>query len=212
MAQIRFEAQDTLFFRDGRPFNQGEGTAATINSRFPPSPQTLVGSVRAAWARKMGWPGTGRWKESLLAGLGGDDEELTGISFSGPFLLKDDKPVFPAPALLIGKVDDDEKKPDSVLRLHPSPKSFACDLGPAVRLPVPEVIDKVEGRKLLQGWWMTQVGLTKLLAGGIPAKGDLLHEGCLWRKEARTGIQLNRERRTRKALYIQPAISGSAIR
>ncbi len=50
MEKLIFEPLDTLFFRDGRPFNQGEGNGG-VESLFPPSPTTLVGAARVALAR-----------------------------------------------------------------------------------------------------------------------------------------------------------------
>jgi CRISPR-associated protein Cmr3 len=42
----RFTPLDTLFFRDGRPFNAGE--TVWLESLFPPSGRTLQGVIRSA--------------------------------------------------------------------------------------------------------------------------------------------------------------------
>ena len=53
------------FFRDGRPYNQGESTLADIKSLFPPFAVTAVGAIRASFARDLardqGWNGKGDW-------------------------------------------------------------------------------------------------------------------------------------------------------
>ncbi len=208
MATIFFEAQDTLFFRDGRPFNQGEGAIAAIPGRFPPSSHTLVGAVRALWARQLGWTGSGRWEEDICSALG-SGKDLGPLSFLGPFLLKEDKPLFPAPALLLGKMPKEDEKsegkkppPTDIVRLRPS-SLMHCDLGKKVLLPTPEKEDAVEGRKLLTGWWLTRSGLETVLSGSVPNDNDFHHESSLWKPETRTGVQINEESGTAEegALY-----------
>ncbi len=190
MKEIIFEPLDTLFFRNGRPFNQGEGTAG-VESLFPPSPLTLVGAARAAWAKNKGWDGRSKWSDSIRGQLGGDGEELTGLQFKGPVLYRENEPLFPAPALLLGKVAGMDQ-PEKVVRLRPDDSKLNSDLGP-VQFPVPEVdsTDLVEGRKLLAGWWLTQSGLKKVLAGSVPAPNDFVHQKQLWSMEPKVGNQID---------------------
>jgi len=195
MDTLIFEPQDTLFFRDGRPFNQGEGNGG-VESQFPPSPLTLVGAARAAWARAMGWPGRGQWTDEIRAKLGGDDDELEKLQFSGPLLFKGDEPVFPTPACLIGKMDD--ATPSDVVRLKPSSGTMRCDMGNAILLPAPDVRkdDALEGRKLLSGWWITQEGMQQVLYGQTPEVEDWIHQSDLWRLEPKVGIAIDRDKGT----------------
>lgn len=44
---INIQALDTLFFKDGKPFNKGDDTWA--NGIFPPSPSVIYGSLRSAY-------------------------------------------------------------------------------------------------------------------------------------------------------------------
>jgi CRISPR-associated protein Cmr3 len=44
---IEIEANDTLFFRDGKPFTMGEDVLASGN--FPPSPSVIYGALRAIY-------------------------------------------------------------------------------------------------------------------------------------------------------------------
>ena len=61
MNVVYFDPLDTLFFRDGRPYHQGELSQAGVASLFPPFPSTLVGAIRAACARALGWT-SGNWE------------------------------------------------------------------------------------------------------------------------------------------------------
>jgi CRISPR-associated protein Cmr3 len=193
MAQVIFDPLDTLFFRDGRPFNKGEGTAVIIKSRFPPSPQTLVGSVRASWARMLGWSGHYKWSNEIEAKLGGNGLKLDGLSFYGPILLKNREPVFPVPAMTLGKISDQQNKPMAIQRLRPSERTFCCDFGQEIHLPVPSIDDDVQGRKQLQGWWLNCAGFQKILVGSNPGVTDFISQDSLWQYETRTGIERNKE-------------------
>ena len=171
MTVIRFEPLDTLFFRDGRPYNQKEQNQAGVNSQFPPAPSTLVGAVRAACARTMGWE-QGAWSGEISEQLG-DGDNLGPVHFRGPVLLRDGEGVFPAPANLLAKLT-----PGSVPKhptiLTPTDIGTACDLGTDARLP--SANDATEGTKLLgeQGWWLTSRGLEMLLEGISPDPACLI--------------------------------------
>ncbi|MEW6637748.1 MAG: type III-B CRISPR module-associated Cmr3 family protein, partial [Actinomycetota bacterium] len=52
MNYYRLEPLDTLFFGDGSPFNAGETGQMEVEGTFPPSPTTVVGALRAAFARE----------------------------------------------------------------------------------------------------------------------------------------------------------------
>lgn len=192
MEKLIFEPLDTLFFRDGRPFNQGEGNGG-VESLFPPSPTTLVGAARVALARQLGWPGRGKWIDTIQTDLGGDDDQLEGLRFSGPLLEKDGETLFPVPASLAGVLNE-ENQPASMARLEPG-DPLHCDMGEHVRIPTLAVPadDKTEGRKPLSGWWLTRCGLQKVLEGGVPSARDLIHPSQLWVSEAKVGNAIDGE-------------------
>lgn len=178
---VLFEPLDSLFFRDARPYRQGEGQAG-VKSRFPPSPTTLVGALRAACARALGWDGHGPWGDSLKPVLG-DGLDLGPLDFRGPLLWRDNALLFPAPASLLtagGEV---------AARLIPSPRPFACDLG-EVRLPLPDRATGDHPRPLANAW-LDAVGLSAVLAGGLPPPGSVHRADSLWRHEGRVGISRN---------------------
>lgn len=195
MEKLLFEPLDTLFFRDGQPFNRGEGNSG-LSSLFPPSPLTMVGAARAAWARDHGWQGKGKWDSAIEARLGGNRAELNGLGFIGPLLEKNGQLVFPAPASLIG-LNRGNEQPDCIARLKPGP-AIHCDLGDAVRLPQPDLseTDTTRGRKPLHDWWLTSQGLEQLLDGKIPAKRHFIHQTGVWVDEPRVGNEINKTQGT----------------
>ena len=56
---------DAWFFRDGRPYNQGESGQTDVRSLFPPFAPTVVGTLRAALAVGQGWNGRESWANEL---------------------------------------------------------------------------------------------------------------------------------------------------
>ena len=187
MTVIRFDPLDTLFFRDGRPYNQGEQNQAGVGSMFPPAPSTLVGAVRAACAQVMGWE-RGDWSEDVRARLG-DGSDLGPLSFRGPVVVRNGESLFPAPAHLIGgPAHDGMSAPESPTLLAPGTVGAAFDLGQGAQLPVTE--DAPEGSKLLgeQGWWITARELAAVLRSRPPDAASLVHRRDLWQSEPRVGI------------------------
>ena len=51
--KIRIKSLDTLFFRDGKPFNRGDDTWA--NGIFPPPPSVIYGALRSAFLSQKGF-------------------------------------------------------------------------------------------------------------------------------------------------------------
>ena len=226
MTIVRFDTLDSLFFRDGSPYQQGETNQSGTASMFPPSPPTLVGAIRAACARALGWK-DGDWSknEEIRTQLG-NGEDLGKLHFRGPFLVRCKSPsneakgegkktetLFPAPANLMGKIEKPDDKPgnendkptvESLTWLSPSPNALDCDFGSA-RLPAVVVNPRPEGAKLLyeKGWWITEKGLEQVLKGNRPEEKDLVHQSQLWSKESRIGIARSDDSRTTKegAMY-----------
>lgn len=198
MNVVYFDPVDTLFFRDGRPYHQGELGQAGVASLFPPNPTTLVGAVRAACARAMGWTG-GNWSAHIRRRLG-DRADLGPLRFRGPVVMRRSDSgqgasecLFPAPANLIGSPAQNDL-PELAL-LAPGPE-IACDIGSNVRLPT--TVDAPEGAKLLResGWWITAEGLHVVLRNSPPVATSLVHRRDLWASEPRVGIVRNETTRT----------------
>lgn len=172
-AWYRFEAADVLFFRDGRPFNQGDPAQMAITSLFPPHPTTAVGALRAALARELGWSGRGRWGKDasgkdITETLGdGPDLKQAGLQFRGPYLVHGVAgPLFAAPALLVRESTGARR----LCRLGPG-IGRDCDLGTSVRLAEPKGADgKV---KPVTGAWLTREGMRRVLNGGVPTRPEI---------------------------------------
>ncbi len=196
MIGIQMEPIDTLFFRDGTPFSAGSASQEDVGGLFPPHPASMAGALRAAIARLNGWTGNGRWPQQLNDTLGDGPNDLGQISLTGPFLLRDGQPLFPAPRHLLGSSEGGVWRPRTILRPG-SP--IACDLGDEVVLPeVPphgggvEVADLKAG----DGWWLTRLGLEAVLRGEVPPSTEVMPSRDLWREERRIGLERNDASRT----------------
>lgn len=164
----RFTPLDTLFFRDGRPFNAGE--TVWLNSQFPPSGRTLQGAIRTAIVEhsSMDWASyyaackpENAGSNDLVKAIG-NAENLGQMQLSGPFLLRDDEWLLPAPLDLFHT----EQKGYGLLA--PSAQAVECDLG-KVRLPQ----GAGKGLKTQEGKYVTGAVTAQLLAGQtetLPAK------------------------------------------
>lgn len=172
MTLLTFTPLDTLFFRDGRPYNKDESNAQVV-SQFPPFAPTLIGAARAAFARKLGWPETD-WDTHVKPHFGGG-EDLLPVSFSGPYLLRKGRPVFPAPALLVRGTDG------TCIRLRPG-STRNSDFGETVRLPEPPT---ATGKYEAAFGWLTLKGMSHVLGGGLPKA--VLKQDRLFRHERRVG-------------------------
>ena len=225
MTLVRFDPLDSLFFRDGSPYQKEETNQSGTASMFPPSPPTLVGAIRAACARALGWKDGSNWsKNKEIREQLGNDEDLGPLHFRGPFLVRrkspsnktvDDKTelLFPAPANLMGKIEKPDDKPgnendkptvESLTWLSPSSIALHSDIGSA-HLPAVVANPRSEGAKLLyeKGWWVTAEGLEQVLQNQPPNKEHLVHQSQLWSKQPRFGIARSEDSRTTKegAMY-----------
>lgn len=226
-AWYHFEAADVLFFRDGRPFNQGDPAQMAIRSLFPPHPTTAVGALRAALARGLGWGGAGPWGKDITGKyitetLGnGPDLKQAGLQFRGPYLVHGlAGPLFPAPAILVREVSGERR----LRRLGPGAARM-CDLrdDEHVRLAAP--VDAKGKVKPVGGAWLTTEGMQRVLNGGVPARTEIYLagededdvEGCLFAREVRIGLARNARTRTAEqgALYtagfIRPQAAGEGV-
>ena len=200
MEVVYFDPVDTLFFRDGRPYHRGELSQAGVASLFPPYPATLVGAIRAACARAMGWTG-GNWNPRIRSRLG-DRGNLGPLRFRGPVVVRSasgegtTECMYPAPANLIGSPARNHAAPEKLALLTPGPATTECDLGSNVRLPTAAAAP--DGAKLLResGWWITAAGLHAVLRNDPPSAGDLVHRRQLWALEPRVGIVRSETTRT----------------
>jgi CRISPR-associated protein Cmr3 len=209
MRWFSIEPLDSLFFREGRPFNQGEGGGLRVEGLFPPTATTVVGALRAALAqgddatkaRGGAWV-DGPWDQPLKAELGNfADLKYTrtkSLNFRGPYLVRNHKLYFPAPAHLQGFFEGEDLR--RVVYLLPG-ESYQTDRG-KLRLPTPE--EKPEPGhepKELDAYWISQEGMQKVLEGWNVCPEDLVHRAEFWKSENRVGIQLTGKNTDENALY-----------
>ncbi len=170
MISYKLKPFDTLFFRDGSPFNLGETGQMEVEGTFPPSPTTVVGAMRAALAQAKGWDISQDWSDNTdLYKMLGSHQTLGEFNFQGPYILRDQELLFPAPLLLLGRAPAKKGEAWSGLtRLKPSSpeKTLQCDIGEKVRFPEPE--STVKGLKSLEKCWLTSTEMSKLLKGDTP--------------------------------------------
>lgn len=205
MKHVKLTPLDTLFFRDGSPFSAGETGQMEVRGVFPPSPTTVVGALRAAFARDLGWQG-GAWEPGIIDKLG-DGDDLGPLSFAGPYLLRDKKPLFPAPLHLLyakDKPKDGQEAKEYLTWLTPGAE-LQTDVGTAKLPKVVKVKDdegkEVTGFKPLEDAYLTFEGWEKVLSGETPEPKSIIKD--LWRSESRVGIHRDDASRTTKedALY-----------
>lgn len=194
---------DAWFFRDGHQSNRDEDQS-DLQSLFPPHSQTVVGAIRAAIAREMGWPGHGDWERNIKAVLGDGFHDLGRFRFVGPLLAIKDSPLFPLPMHVCGRKLPGEEYPQFEAKdwLLPSSNPICCDANPdkGIHLPVLAGTSDIEkGEKPFahsDEFLITIDGMSKVLQGQLPAKDDCIHRDRLYAYEARVGIQRDPETRT----------------
>ncbi len=190
------EPLDTLFLRNGQPFNRGEGGGIQVEGSFPPSPTTLVGALRAAMARAQGWGGHGPWPPEVR-GLG-NGADLGGLRFGPPVLEKDGEVYFPAPAHLM-PVKQRHKLEGTVRFLTPGAQ-LHTDRG-ELRLPVAPQLTPDEKALEPGDYFVSASSLQALLEGRTIKWGELVHRRAFWVTEPRVGIQRTNRVTQENALY-----------
>jgi CRISPR-associated protein Cmr3 len=184
-----FEPLDTLFIRDGTPFNAGEGGKRGLISLFPPPVTTCQGAIRTALAYGQGWTPKhpDRWPEEL-----GKPDNIGDLELRGPFMRRGGEFLYPAPLIVLEK-----KECENIIfhRLYPLVRA-RCDLNPEQDVLLSGLKEGVSGAKLLTEYWFSKKGIEKVLAGGLPDPTDIYKSDELWNKESRVGITLDRKTRT----------------
>lgn len=193
----RFGALDTWFFREARPFDIPGSPELT--SHFPPPAPTVAGAIKTLIGRQTGID----WRGFKPKGEGEPDDgrysPLGKLRLRGPFLWRDDGPLFPAPLFLLAKKKKTEaetaadKQPGILLSRLRIGGPVETDLG-IVRLPELPTSgndDADKGYKPLENAWLTAAGLEAALNGDLPKPGDVFQADQLFDHEPRLGIGRN---------------------
>jgi len=207
--QWSFRLLDTCFFRDGLPYNKGEGGYSQVQSVFPPAITTLQGAIRTRLAAERGWQpgGTEEWPAAL-----GGREDPGILQFRGPYIALDDKELlFPMPYQVVIKKEmslgQGEESNYTLRRLLPG-QEVSCDLGEKVRLPQPA--ESLPGAGSPEGFYITGTGLAAILQGNLPGGGQIKFKSELWVEEPHIGLERRNDSRTAletmlyRAVHIRP--------
>jgi CRISPR-associated protein Cmr3 len=174
---ITFEPLDSLFFREAKPFNAGEG--GFLDSQFPPPAQTLSGAIRGAMGDAIGIDWRDKAKVKHLVGESGDDP--SPLSFTGPYVFKAQQRLFPVPLCLLHKTTETKWQ-----YLRPSETEFETDAGKR-RLPQPK--GNLEGAKQVESGWLELGQMQEVLNGKLPS--SYIAAEKVFVREARAGIGRN---------------------
>ncbi len=197
---LRFTALDTLFFRESRPFEAIGGSE--LVSLFPPPPRTVAGAIRTAIGDSLDadWHAFHRDHTGYTVGgfklfdLIGYNDDLGRLRIKGVWLSSKGERLYPAPLYLLQK--------DAELARLLIDDAEQTNLG---RVRLPRIPKGREGFKPLEKVWLTQTGLKKTLAGGLPGLDDIQCKENLYAEEPRLGIARNNNSRTvKKGLLYQP--------
>jgi CRISPR-associated protein Cmr3 len=198
------QPNDVWMFRDARPFTAGVDYAA--RSIFPPTPQTMQGIVRSTaleqrgvtwqrgWAQRLGQP-------DLLAQLGfdasGSPAQVGNLTIVGPRLAwrkRNGEIVTFNPLPL-----DLSKSENGINQFAPRNQSVISD-APKGWLPLARKAsgdgNNVPGKAADGSFWLNDQGMRAWAQGSVPRADDLFLENELFTYEERTGLALDRTRRT----------------
>lgn len=196
----KFEALDTLFFRDSHPMNVGE--TVWLQSQFPPTGRTLQGAVRTAVLNHLGVnfydflndPEQQQLREEI-----GNGDSFGRLELTGPILMKEGTLLFPVPFDLMRKNINDGKDQFSLLR--PADTATFSDLG---RIRFPILPEGEFGFKPVTGVFVDREGLETLLKGQVDANlashlfllcsGDRKDE-ALTHREPKIGLARDNQKR-----------------
>ena len=218
--RIFIEPTEPLLFRTGRPFNAGENNFA--ETLFPPTPETLQGSLRAMIAIQWGKAQTDKtrtiseiFNEDAVVKLIGrrvDDRNVYGqFRITGFTLGKRDKDtnfverLFPAPAHFIRTtVYDEGKKVSRLVRLKPESRSEGTSNIPSGKLLL---FPELQGKKTVAKsedvtGWLTLQGLRAVLKGDVLNEEHLVAADAIYTRESRLGIGMNNATKTTQEGYL----------
>ncbi len=185
----KFEALDSWFFRDGTPYNAGEGGLSLVKSSFPPYMNTMQGAVRVALAYGQGWRPEERhkWPEEL-----GTPNDLGQVKLQGPYIIKDEKILLPAPLYLMYQPVK-EGKPKRFARLNPDDEAWETDIG---QRRLPTLKQNLDGAKVMEDYWLDSEGITSVLNGKLPNEKNVYCTTDLYEEEQRVGIERDSVKRS----------------
>lgn len=190
---------DTLFFRDGKPFTMGTSLDSSVNLIFPPYPSTLYGIVRS-WliSANCGFDKFYRnGIEESLKNILGTKSEKGNLKIKGPFISQDNTPYFPLP--LDGFCKSKDKF--EVFKLFNKPNIIISDYN-LDKVFLNKDDKKIEEKKGL----ISDINLKDYLSGNTEILFSDTSE--FFKIEYKTGIKKDRTKNTtqKSHLYTLPMI------
>lgn len=199
------EALDVWMFRDGKPFNAGEGHIA--NTLFPPSAHTIQGALRTFILDvlnvnpKTYINGQAAAEVYTLLGNPRDNKNLLGqMQLFGPFVAKryrdqegnvtDYERYLPLPQDVTANKNADLDSSTTLLRtLRPTHERIALGERQLRQLDI-EADDEAP-----EGFWIAESEFAEYLAGGTLRAGENKRENNLFIREYRSGNALRYDKR-----------------
>ena len=182
------EPVDILFLRGnklfGDPGSYGE-------SQIPPWPSAAAGAIRASLLARDGidFQRFARGEETHLS--------VGTPAQPGPFRVTDFglarrmdgrmERIWPLPADLIASRKGDEEVGITCLE----PQTVAKGIHSSFPLPRLPILTQAERAKPASGYWLTESGWARYLAGKTPTQDDLIETAKLWRADERVGVGLD---------------------
>jgi CRISPR-associated protein Cmr3 len=192
--RIFLEPQETLLFRNGRPFDAGEvGYAETV---FPPTPETLQGVVRSMigtqYATSSGMSLAEVFHNEDFVTLLGNRSSYGRFRINNIAVAKRNgdgiEPLYPVPAHV---VEDENGK----FRLKPDPKNDVLSNMPdkmQYLVPERETKGKIEP---IEGWLSLTNLQTVLQPDTDISKLKIISAGEIYEREPRVGIGMDSTRK-----------------
>ena len=197
---LSLEPLDTLFFRDGRPFE-----AATQAASGLPQPQTVAGALRTWLLRKAGCDfeklgdamraGKSFTEAVAEEGQPGEASAVGQLRFRGPWFAVDGGPAVPVPCIL-HQVEDpdgrDARAPREIVRLTPLRNPSLPGWVPPEKGMLPLWLQDTRRARRQEGY-LRLSGLRKFLSGAVPQPSEILKREELFDLDRRTGIVVHPE-------------------
>jgi CRISPR-associated protein Cmr3 len=184
----KFEALDTLFFKESRPIESVGNNQ--LNSVFPPPAKTLIGAIRTAVGEHMqvNWQqfANSACAETVHQTLG-TPSSLGPLHFVGPNLYQKNQRLYPVPLTVLAGKDH------ASTRLVPGAIT-ECDLG-KVQLPVKQNM-QLAGAKPLEQAYLQEAEFVQAMQGNTFTASKVLHANNLFTTEPRLGIARDPARNT----------------
>jgi CRISPR-associated protein Cmr3 len=210
--RLFIEPTEPLLFRTARPFDAGENNLA--ESIFPPTPETLQGTIRAALATHWNTAKTleENFADPALTDLIGDRNgygrfRLTNITLARR---KRDEAqsgngtgaieyLYPMPSIILLEEENVEHQ----ARLIPRPRPPAIHTNLSDEKYLLYQNHELEGKPTTRKYWLTRRGLWKaLLTEEDIATEDMVSASTIYTTEPRLGIGMNNATKTTKEGFL----------